>query len=135
MNNRLPGPDVTTDQLRNRSWWTGPELYMLVDDYDLVAGSGGNPLAPLVDLLPQARDIGLHLILTRRAGGAGRAPVRAGAAAAPGTGRPRPADVRQPGRGRPPRPVKPGPQPPGRGYLVRRSDGMNLIQTAFIEPR
>ena len=29
--------------------------------------------ALLVDLLPQARDVGLHLIITRRAGGAGRA--------------------------------------------------------------
>ena len=40
---RLPGPDVTPDQLRDRSWWTGPELYILVDDYDLVAGGGSQP--------------------------------------------------------------------------------------------
>ena len=57
---------MTPDQLRNRSWWTGPELYILVDDYDLVAAAGSNPLGRLLDLLPQARDIGLHLILTRR---------------------------------------------------------------------
>ncbi len=37
MQHRLPGPDVTPQQLRDRSWWTGPELYVLVDDYDLVA--------------------------------------------------------------------------------------------------
>ena len=46
---------------------------MLVDDYDLVATGPANPLPPLVEFLPQARDIGLHLVLTRRAGGAGRA--------------------------------------------------------------
>ncbi len=34
---RLPGPDVTPDQLRNRSWWTGAEVYVVIDDYDLVA--------------------------------------------------------------------------------------------------
>ncbi|MDT0347888.1 FtsK/SpoIIIE domain-containing protein, partial [Streptomyces litchfieldiae] len=36
---RLPGTDVTPEQLRDRSWWTGPEIYLLVDDYDLVATS------------------------------------------------------------------------------------------------
>ncbi len=37
---RLPGADVTPRELRERSWWTGPEVYVLVDDYDLVAPSG-----------------------------------------------------------------------------------------------
>ncbi|TDC72959.1 type VII secretion protein EccCa [Streptomyces hainanensis] len=70
---RLPGRDVTPEQLRHRSWWTGPEIYLLVDDYDLVATSRGNPLKALLDLLPQARGIGLHLFVTRQAGGASRA--------------------------------------------------------------
>ena len=39
---------------------------MLVDDYDLVATQQGSPLAPLAPLLAQARDLGFHLILTRR---------------------------------------------------------------------
>jgi S-DNA-T family DNA segregation ATPase FtsK/SpoIIIE len=72
---RLPGGDVTPEQLRDRSWWTGPEIYLLVDDYDLVATSRGNPLKPLLDLLPQARAIGLHIFVTRQAGGASRAVV------------------------------------------------------------
>ena len=46
---RLPGPDVTPDQLRSRSWWTGAEVFVLVDDYDLVwqdyLGCGGFPRA------------------------------------------------------------------------------------------
>ena len=70
---RLPGPNVTAEQIRERSWWTGPELWVLVDDYDLANTTSGNPLAELVDLLPQAGDIGLHLIITRRMGGAARA--------------------------------------------------------------
>lgn len=70
---RLPGTDVTPEQLRDRSWWTGPEIYLLVDDYDLVATSAGNPLRALADYLPQARSIGLHIYLTRQAGGASRA--------------------------------------------------------------
>ena len=70
---RLPGPEVTAEQIRERSWWSGPELWVLVDDYDLAATMSGNPLMELVDLLPQASDIGLHLVITRRMGGAARA--------------------------------------------------------------
>jgi DNA segregation ATPase FtsK/SpoIIIE, S-DNA-T family len=70
---RLPGPEVTPEQLRKRNWWTGPELFVLVDDYDLVATSMTNPMLPLVEFLAQGRDIGLHVIVTRRSGGAGRA--------------------------------------------------------------
>ena len=70
---RIPGENVTQQQLREANWWSGPDVYIVVDDYDMVATGGGNPLMPLVDLLSQARDIGLHLIVTRRSGGAGRA--------------------------------------------------------------
>ncbi|WP_243740984.1 type VII secretion protein EccCa [Streptomyces sp. 8K308] len=72
---RIPGTDVTPEQLRDRSWWTGPEIYLLVDDYDLVSTSRGNPLKSLLDFLPHARGIGLHLYVTRQAGGASRAVV------------------------------------------------------------
>ncbi|WP_040804617.1 type VII secretion protein EccC [Nocardia concava] len=70
---RMPGPDVTPQQLKDRSWWTGPELYVIVDDYDLVANASGNPLHALIDHLAHARDLGFHVILARRSGGAGRA--------------------------------------------------------------
>jgi DNA segregation ATPase FtsK/SpoIIIE, S-DNA-T family len=70
---RVPGTDITPEQLRNRSWWTGPEIYLLVDDYDLVATSRGNPLHSLMDYLPHARAMGLNIFVTRQAGGAARA--------------------------------------------------------------
>ena len=69
---RLPGPDVTPQQLRSRSWWQGPDIHLIVDDYELVA-SATNPLLPLLPFLAQARDVGLHLYVARRAGGASRA--------------------------------------------------------------
>ena len=31
---RMPGPNVTPQQLRDRSWWEGKEVFILVDDYD-----------------------------------------------------------------------------------------------------
>ncbi|SCF03233.1 DNA segregation ATPase FtsK/SpoIIIE, S-DNA-T family [Micromonospora haikouensis] len=134
LSNRLPGPDVTTAQLRDRSWWKGPDLYILVDDYDLVASGGSNPLSALHELLPQARDIGLHLIVTRRMGGVARAlyePVlqRLRELDSPGLLM---SGAREEG------PVfgtlRPSPQPPGRGTLVRRRDGQQLIQTAWSDP-
>nr|WP_259392831.1 type VII secretion protein EccCb [Microbacterium halimionae] len=70
---RIPGPDVTPAELRDRSWWKGAEGFVIVDDYDLVATSQGNPLAVLQPLLAQAGDVGLHVIITRRTGGASRA--------------------------------------------------------------
>ncbi|KUI33959.1 secretion protein EccC [Mycobacterium sp. IS-1496] len=68
---RMPGAGVTQRQLRDRSWWTGPETYVVIDDYDLVAGA--TALTPLLAYLPHARDIGLHVIVARRSGGAARA--------------------------------------------------------------
>ncbi len=70
---RIPGPDVTSAQLRDRSWWSGIDVVVVADDYDLVATSTGNPLTPFVEFVPQGRDLGLHLILARRTGGLSRA--------------------------------------------------------------
>jgi S-DNA-T family DNA segregation ATPase FtsK/SpoIIIE len=74
LKSRLPPSDITPQQLKERSWWSGPEVYVLIDDYDLIGGSSLNhPLSPLVEYLPLARDIGLRTVITRRIGGAGRA--------------------------------------------------------------
>ncbi|SBW21691.1 cell division protein FtsK [Candidatus Protofrankia californiensis] len=134
MKERLPGPDVTPEQLRNRSWWKGPELYLLVDDYDLVAGGTMNPVAQLLEFLPQARDIGLHLVLTRRIGGAGRAmfdPVisRIRELASPGVMMSGPKE-----EGALFGTMKPQVLPPGRGWLVTRRHGARLIQMPWTPP-
>jgi S-DNA-T family DNA segregation ATPase FtsK/SpoIIIE len=74
LKDRLPPDDITQQQLKERAWWSGPDLFVMIDDYDLIPGGSLNhPLAPLVEYLPQARDIGLRIIVTRRSGGAGRA--------------------------------------------------------------
>lgn len=132
---RLPGPDVTPEQLRTRSWWTGAEVFVLVDDYDLVVTSAGSPLQPLVGLLAQASDVGLHLVLTRRSGGAARAlyePVVQSLRdlAAPGillSG--------SPDEGALIGNVKPAPAVPGRGRLVSRELGNQVVQLAWSPSR
>ncbi len=73
LSGRMPPPDASQAQLRAGSWWSGPDVYVVVDDYDLVASPSGNLLAPLVGFLPYASELGLHLIIARRSGGAERA--------------------------------------------------------------
>jgi DNA segregation ATPase FtsK/SpoIIIE, S-DNA-T family len=134
MQRRLPGTDVTPPQLRDRSWWTGPELFVLVDDYDLVATGPANPLRALEEYLPQARDIGLHLVITRRSGGAGRAlyePIvqRLRELSSPGLVMAGDRD-----EGQLVGAVRPGPLPAGRGRLVTRKEGVRLVQLAYLPP-
>ncbi|MFC4858800.1 type VII secretion protein EccCa [Actinophytocola glycyrrhizae] len=134
MRDRLPGPDVTPEQLRNRSWWQGPDLFLLVDDYDLVVTGADNPLLPLMEFLPQARDIGLHVVVTRRTGGAGRAMYE------PFLTRLR--DVGSMGLlmsgNREEGPLlgglKPEALPSGRGRLVSRRGDPRLVQLAWLPP-
>ncbi|MUL78862.1 type VII secretion protein EccCa [Mycolicibacterium sp. CBMA 226] len=127
---RLPPEDITQQQLKERSWWSGPDLYVLIDDYDLIPGSSLNhPMGPLMEFLPQARDIGLRLILTRRIGGAGRAmmsdPVivrlrdlSCNALVMSGTKEEGPLFGG----------YKAAPMPPGRGMLVSRTGKSGVIQ-------
>ncbi|TPW76742.1 type VII secretion protein EccCa [Schumannella sp. 10F1B-5-1] len=131
---RIPGPDVTPEQLRQRSWWKGAEGFILVDDYDLVATSQGNPLAVLQPLLAQAGDLGLHVILTRRAGGASRAaydPIIQRFTDLGVTGillGGNPDEGALIGR------VKPIPSEPGRAQVVSRERGLMTAQLLFAPP-
>lgn len=128
---RMPPAEASPGQLRDRSWWSGPELYFVVDDYDLVATAAGNPLAPLTDYLPYATDLGLHVVVARRSAGAARAmfePLLAGVrdAGAMGllmSGTPDEGPLVGAARLRP--------LPPGRGTLVTRNRADQLIQVAW----
>ncbi len=134
LRNRLPPDDVTAAQLRARSWWKGPEIVLLCDDYDLLAAGGPGPLAPFLEFLSQSRDLGFHLVLARRSGGAGRAlhePVlqrmkEVGCAGLLLSGE------RQEGQIWPQAYLSI--HPPGRGLLVRKGRKPVLIQTAYLDP-
>ncbi|OBA55691.1 type VII secretion protein EccC [Nocardia sp. 852002-20019_SCH5090214] len=131
---RIPGSDITPQQLRDRSWWTGPEIYIVVDDYDMVATGAGNPLEPLLEFIPQARDIGMHLIVARRSGGASRAlydkvlgmmkdlSVDALLMSAPKDEGKLLGDVRS------------GKLAPGRGTLVSRARENEMVQVSYLPP-
>ncbi|MEV7727629.1 type VII secretion protein EccCa [Streptomyces sp. NPDC087917] len=125
---RQPPDDVTPQQLRDRSWWTGPDVFIMIDDYDLVATSQGNPLAQLVEFLPFARDTGVRFVIARSSAGASRALYEPfmqrikelGAQGVVLSGDPSEGDL----LGN----VRPRPMPPGRGSYVSRKRGTSLVQ-------
>lgn len=117
-----------------RSWWHGADIYLVVDDYDLVAGATGNPLTALVDFLPHAKDLGLHLIVARRSGGAARAmfdPVLARMRDMGCSGLMMSAT---PDEGVLLGSARPTPLPPGRGTLIVRGRADELVQAAWVDP-
>ncbi len=131
---RMPGDGVTQHQLRTRSWWSGPELYVVVDDYDLVAGATGNPLTALLDYLPHAKDVGLHVVVARRSGGAARAmfdPVLARLRDLGSMGLMMSAN---PDEGVLLGSVRPSSLPPGRAALINRVHPGLLVQVAWTDP-
>ncbi|WP_050987672.1 type VII secretion protein EccCb [Streptomyces sp. W007] len=131
---RLPGPDVTSDQLRSRSWYTGPDIFLVVDDYELVSTASGNPFAPILEYLPLARDIGLRLVLCRNSTGAARAmyePVIQRLREVETTALTLSCD-----RGEGPLfgSATPVGQPPGRAVLTTRRRPEQRVQLAYLPP-
>jgi len=134
LENRIPGPDVTTEQLRHRSWWTGAEVFVMVDDYDLVATTTSSPVQVLQPLLAQARDVGLHLALARRSGGASRALYEPVIQTLRDLAMPGLQLSGSPDEGALIGNVRPSPAPAGRGSLVTRDRGVEVVQLAWREP-
>ncbi|GAS97257.1 cell division protein FtsK/SpoIIIE [Mycolicibacterium canariasense] len=131
---RRPGIDVTQQQLRDRSWWSGPDIYIVVDDYDLVAAASGNPLGPLLEYLPHAGDLGLHVIVARRSGGAARAlfdPLLAGLRELGGAGLMMSAGPEEGVLLGSARPVR---LPPGRATLSVRGAPDERVQIVWADP-
>jgi DNA segregation ATPase FtsK/SpoIIIE, S-DNA-T family len=125
---RVPPAGISSRELQDRAWWTGPELYLVVDDYDLAEGTS-SPLKPLFDYLPSAREIGFHVVVARRSGGIARVimsdPVvsrirELGAVSLLLSADPREGAIVDGIRG--------SVFPPGRGVLVRRRAGSEIVQ-------
>jgi S-DNA-T family DNA segregation ATPase FtsK/SpoIIIE len=132
---RLPGPDISPEQLALRDWWHGPRLFVLIDDYDLFGGMPGapSPMAPLVPLLAQGLHIGLHLVVARSASGAGRAMMDPVLRRLWELGNPALLFSYPREEGKFLGEAKPRTLPPGRAQLVtRRSVG--LVHTGLVTP-
>ncbi len=132
MQRRTPTADVTQEQLRNRSWWRGPTVFVIVDDYDLVSTSSGNPLSGLTDMLPFARDVGVRFIIARSTAGAGRAGYEAFTQRIKELGAQGVVLAGDPGEGDLLGGVRPRPMPAGRGVFVSRKRGKPLVQVGLV---
>jgi len=128
---RMPPMDASQAQLRHRSWWSGPDIYVLVDDYDLVAAAAGNPLGAILEYLPYARDLGLHLVVARRSGGAERVLFEPLLAALRDLGCATLMMSRRPDEGAAWGSGRPARLPPGRGVLTTRAGDERVVQVAW----
>jgi S-DNA-T family DNA segregation ATPase FtsK/SpoIIIE len=131
LSDRVPGQNITPEQLRRRDWWTGPELFLLIDDYDLVASSANSPFQPLVEYLPQAGDIGLHVVLARGAAGSMRTSMDPVLRRLQESNTPDVALSCPPSEGVLLGNVRPRQFPPGRAMLLTRRQHQ-ILQTAFV---
>jgi S-DNA-T family DNA segregation ATPase FtsK/SpoIIIE len=134
LGDRIPGPDISAARLRSRTWWTGAEVFLVVDDYDLVATQHSSPVQVLQPLLAQAHDVGLHLALGRRSGGASRALYEPVIQTLRDLASPGLVLSGSPDEGHLIGSVRPTPAPPGRGRLVTRERGTEVVQLAWREP-
>lgn len=131
---RLPPTNVTPEQLRDKSWWQGPEIYLILDDSEHYEGNQ-NPLRPIVPYLAHAADIGLHVWVTRRSAGVSRSaydPLVQGIRDNGANGVLLSGD-RQEGALWPKTYLQQ--LPPGRALFVRGSRRTELIQVAYVRPR
>ncbi len=119
-----------SEQERARS----PRVVVLVDDYDIVSAGGTDPLGPLLPYLPSARDLGLHLIITRPVAGAGRAMYDRVLQVTRDTGGSMLLMSGERSEGQLLPRVYPERFPPGRGRFVRRGERPHIVQIA-LPPR
>src|SRR5207249_4241801 len=109
----------------------GPRLFVIMDDYDMISSPMDAPAMPLVELMAQGAEIGLHVIVARSTSSAMRGmndPVirRMWDLGTPGLllSCPR-EEMNFMGD------AKPLTLPPGRAQLVQRRSGITLVQTAL----
>lgn len=64
---------LTPRDIRERTWFKGPEMFVIVDGYNRVGSQPGTqgPIDELVPFLQSATDMGVHIILTTTAVGIG----------------------------------------------------------------
>jgi S-DNA-T family DNA segregation ATPase FtsK/SpoIIIE len=107
-----------------------PRHVVLVDDYDLLPAAGGSPLVPLLDLLGQGHELGLHVVLARGVAGAARSSFEPVFQRLRELGGPGLIMSGDPAEG----PLLGGHKAvelvPGRGLLVRRRQPATMVQVA-----
>ncbi|WP_062517002.1 type VII secretion protein EccCa [Demequina gelatinilytica] len=121
---------VEMENRRDRKASSAMRVFVIADDFDILSAGGATPLQPLLPFLPQARDLGLTVILTRPVAGASRAMFDAAVQTMRDTGATglvlsgeRSEGALWPG-------LYANPAVPGRARIVRRAEPPRLMQVA-----
>ncbi len=131
---REPPPGLSAEELLSRSWWSGPEIFLIVDDIQQLPAGFDSPLHKAAPWVTRAADVGLHVIVTRTFGGwssAGSDPMLRALAQANAPLLVMDAD---PDEGFIRGKMKGGPLPRGRGLLMAEDTGV-FVQVAATEIR
>ncbi|MBA3822707.1 MAG: type VII secretion protein EccCa [Ktedonobacterales bacterium] len=130
----LSNVSLSLDELRKPRQWQGPRYIVFVDDYETLVTNAGNPLTQWNAIIDQGKDVGFHLVIARRVGGAGRAFSDQVFQRLKEMGSPTMILSGDPQEGALVGTQKAAVLPPGRGFLVRRNYRTMLVQTALVEP-
>ncbi|OBG82400.1 type VII secretion protein EccCa [Mycobacterium sp. E3305] len=131
---REPPPGLSAEELLSRSWWSGPEIFLIVDDIQQLPAGFDSPLHKAAPWVTRAADVGLHVLVTRTFGGwssAGSDPMLRALAQANAPLLVMDAD---PDEGFIRGKMKGGPLPRGRGLLMAEDTGV-FVQVAATELR
>jgi type VII secretion protein EccCa/type VII secretion protein EccCb len=131
---RQPPPGLSAEELLSRSWWSGPEIFLIVDDIQQLPPGFDSPLHQVAPWVTRAADVGLHVVVTRSFGGwssAGSDPILRALAQANSPLLVMDAD---PDEGFIRGKMKGGPLPRGRGLLMAEDTGV-FVQVAATELR
>jgi type VII secretion protein EccCa/type VII secretion protein EccCb len=131
---REPPPGLSAEELLARSWWSGPEIFLIVDDIQQLPAGFDSPLHKAAPWVTRAADVGLHVIVTRTFGGwssAGSDPMLRALAQANAPLLVMDAD---PDEGFIRGKMKGGPLPRGRGLLMAEDTGV-FVQVAATDLR
>lgn len=129
---REPPPGLSAAELLSRNWWSGPEIFLIVDDIQQLPAGFDSPLHKAAPWVTRAADVGLHVIVTRTFGGwssAGSDPMLRALAQANAPLLVMDAD---PDEGFIRGKMKGGPLPRGRGLLMAEDTGV-FVQVAATE--
>ncbi|TAM63229.1 type VII secretion protein EccCa [Mycobacterium sp.] len=131
---REPPPGLSAEELLSRNWWSGPEIFLIVDDIQQLPAGFDSPLHKAAPWVTRAADVGLHVFVTRTFGGwssAGSDPMLRALAQANAPLLVMDAD---PDEGFIRGKMKGGPLPRGRGLLMAEDTGV-FVQVAATELR
>jgi type VII secretion protein EccCa/type VII secretion protein EccCb len=131
---REPPPGLSAEELLSRSWWSGPEIFLIVDDIQQLPAGFDSPLHQAAPWVTRAADVGLHVLVTRSFGGwssAGSDPIMRALHQANAPLLVMDAD---PDEGFIRGKMKGGPLPRGRGLLMAEDTGV-FVQVAATELR